>query len=197
MAEGLTLPQFILRDEKDLGYCTKYYNTGRRHQGPATTLSLCPKGPSHPSGCHSYRQVHLHRGEVPPGETDGLLPDPDVHPQPAHRHPLLGLLLDQHRCGTGPGGLGHHHRAHHDHTKRWLPCLPAQGQCQLHARLLCCSLTRERGLPTVSQGQHSLGDGWLHSLASYGVSRNMVLLGWARSDPCVLPKRDSVPLAVG
>ncbi|KFV19058.1 Glycine receptor subunit alpha-4, partial [Tauraco erythrolophus] len=26
---GLTLPQFILRDEKDLGYCTKYYNTGK------------------------------------------------------------------------------------------------------------------------------------------------------------------------
>lgn len=28
VAEGLTLPQFILRDEKDLGYCTKSYNTG-------------------------------------------------------------------------------------------------------------------------------------------------------------------------
>uniref|UniRef100_A0A452T0A4 Glycine receptor alpha 4 (pseudogene) n=1 Tax=Ursus maritimus TaxID=29073 RepID=A0A452T0A4_URSMA len=29
VAEGLTLPQFILRDEKDLGYCTKHYNTGK------------------------------------------------------------------------------------------------------------------------------------------------------------------------
>ncbi|XP_003228685.2 glycine receptor subunit alpha-4 isoform X2 [Anolis carolinensis] len=29
VAEGLTLPQFILRDEKDLGYCTKSYNTGK------------------------------------------------------------------------------------------------------------------------------------------------------------------------
>ncbi|NXC73017.1 GLRA4 protein, partial [Anhinga anhinga] len=29
VAEGLTHPQFILRDEKDLGYCTKYYNTGK------------------------------------------------------------------------------------------------------------------------------------------------------------------------
>uniref|UniRef100_A0A8C8SMP8 Glycine receptor alpha 4 (pseudogene) n=1 Tax=Pelusios castaneus TaxID=367368 RepID=A0A8C8SMP8_9SAUR len=29
VAEGLTLPQFILRNEKDLGYCTKYYNTGK------------------------------------------------------------------------------------------------------------------------------------------------------------------------
>ncbi|XP_026572317.1 glycine receptor subunit alpha-4 [Pseudonaja textilis] len=29
VAEGLTLPQFILRDEKELGYCTKSYNTGQ------------------------------------------------------------------------------------------------------------------------------------------------------------------------
>ncbi|XP_041075768.1 glycine receptor subunit alpha-4-like isoform X3 [Polyodon spathula] len=29
VAEGLTLPQFILKDEKDLGYCTKHYNTGK------------------------------------------------------------------------------------------------------------------------------------------------------------------------
>uniref|UniRef100_A0ABM5EVM6 Glycine receptor subunit alpha-4 isoform X2 n=1 Tax=Pogona vitticeps TaxID=103695 RepID=A0ABM5EVM6_9SAUR len=29
VSEGLTLPQFILRDEKDLGHCTKSYNTGK------------------------------------------------------------------------------------------------------------------------------------------------------------------------
>ncbi|KAL4640516.1 glycine receptor subunit alpha-3-like [Arapaima gigas] len=29
VAEGLTLPQFILKDETDLRYCTKHYNTGR------------------------------------------------------------------------------------------------------------------------------------------------------------------------
>ncbi|XP_069069616.1 glycine receptor subunit alpha-4 [Pleurodeles waltl] len=28
VAEGLTLPQFILKTEMDLGYCTKHYNTG-------------------------------------------------------------------------------------------------------------------------------------------------------------------------
>ena len=28
VAEDLTLPQFVLKEEKDLGYCTKYYNTG-------------------------------------------------------------------------------------------------------------------------------------------------------------------------
>uniref|UniRef100_A0A8C5RLS2 Glycine receptor alpha 2 n=1 Tax=Laticauda laticaudata TaxID=8630 RepID=A0A8C5RLS2_LATLA len=29
VAEGLTLPQFILKEDKDLGYCTKHYNTGK------------------------------------------------------------------------------------------------------------------------------------------------------------------------
>uniref|UniRef100_A0A8C4N089 Glycine receptor, alpha 2 n=1 Tax=Eptatretus burgeri TaxID=7764 RepID=A0A8C4N089_EPTBU len=29
VAEGLTLPQFVLKDEKDMGYCTKHYNTGK------------------------------------------------------------------------------------------------------------------------------------------------------------------------
>ncbi|XP_062410750.1 glycine receptor subunit alpha-3 [Sardina pilchardus] len=29
VAEGLTLPQFILKDEEDLRYCTKHYNTGK------------------------------------------------------------------------------------------------------------------------------------------------------------------------
>ncbi|XP_046877307.1 glycine receptor, alpha 4a [Hypomesus transpacificus] len=29
VAEDLTLPQFVLKEEKDLGYCTKHYNTGK------------------------------------------------------------------------------------------------------------------------------------------------------------------------
>ncbi|XP_054059882.1 glycine receptor subunit alpha-3 isoform X3 [Numenius arquata] len=29
VAEGLTLPQFLLKEEKDLCYCTKHYNTGK------------------------------------------------------------------------------------------------------------------------------------------------------------------------
>lgn len=29
VADGLTLPQFLLRDESDLRYCTKHYNTGK------------------------------------------------------------------------------------------------------------------------------------------------------------------------
>lgn len=76
----------------------------------------------------SCRQIHVHRGAVPPGAPDGLLPDPDVHPQPAHRHPLMDLLLDQHGRRTRPRGPGHHHRAHHDHPELWLPGVPAQGK---------------------------------------------------------------------
>lgn len=30
VADGLTLPQFILKEEKDLRYCTKHYNTGEQ-----------------------------------------------------------------------------------------------------------------------------------------------------------------------
>lgn len=30
VSDGLTLPQFIMREEKELGYCTKHYNTGQR-----------------------------------------------------------------------------------------------------------------------------------------------------------------------
>uniref|UniRef100_A0A669DJE9 Glycine receptor, alpha 4a n=1 Tax=Oreochromis niloticus TaxID=8128 RepID=A0A669DJE9_ORENI len=29
VADDLTLPQFVLKEEKDLGYCTKHYNTGQ------------------------------------------------------------------------------------------------------------------------------------------------------------------------
>ncbi|KAM4710157.1 glycine receptor subunit alpha-3 isoform 2-T2 [Discoglossus pictus] len=29
LADGLTLPQFVLKEEKDLRYCTKHYNTGK------------------------------------------------------------------------------------------------------------------------------------------------------------------------
>lgn len=50
VAEGLTLPQFILRDEKDLGYCTKYYNTGEHPRDLLPPPQPWPRGPSHPSG---------------------------------------------------------------------------------------------------------------------------------------------------
>ncbi|KAK2816661.1 hypothetical protein Q7C36_022932 [Tachysurus vachellii] len=29
VADDLTMPQFVLKEEKDLGYCTKHYNTGK------------------------------------------------------------------------------------------------------------------------------------------------------------------------
>ena len=40
VSEGLTLPQFIMREEKELGYCTKHYNTGQRTPARLTPTSL-------------------------------------------------------------------------------------------------------------------------------------------------------------
>ena len=40
VAEGLTLPQFILKDESDLRYCTKHYNTGIRHTHVFSAVTL-------------------------------------------------------------------------------------------------------------------------------------------------------------
>lgn len=39
VSDGLTLPQFIMRDEKELGYCTKHYNTGKQKR---TAKALIP-----------------------------------------------------------------------------------------------------------------------------------------------------------
>ncbi|XP_061541228.1 glycine receptor subunit alphaZ1 isoform X2 [Phycodurus eques] len=92
--------------------------------------SVHPEGGERPQILHQtlqHWQVHVHRGPLPPGASDGLLPDPDVHPVPAHRHPVLGVLLDQHGRRPRPGGPGHHHRAHHDHAELGIPSLPAQG----------------------------------------------------------------------
>lgn len=38
VADDLMLPQFVLKEEKGLGYCTKHYNTGRGHDRRAVSL---------------------------------------------------------------------------------------------------------------------------------------------------------------
>lgn len=38
VADDLMLPQFVLKEEKGLGYCTKHYNTGRGHARIAISL---------------------------------------------------------------------------------------------------------------------------------------------------------------
>ena len=53
VAEGLTLPQFILRDEKDLGYCTKHYNTGEHPRDPLPPLCDGPGVPLTHRSCLS------------------------------------------------------------------------------------------------------------------------------------------------
>lgn len=60
VAEGLTLPQFILKDESDLRYCTKHYNTGKNTQ-------LSTFRGQHDDGWRDYsvrsflhREIYLH-----------------------------------------------------------------------------------------------------------------------------------------
>ncbi|NXJ09489.1 GLRA4 protein, partial [Odontophorus gujanensis] len=64
VAEGLTLPQFILRDEKDLGYCTKYYNTGETPETPGCPQhgmgSLTHTGPDFLAGKFTCIEVKFH-----------------------------------------------------------------------------------------------------------------------------------------
>ena len=46
VADGLTLPQFLLKDESDLRYCTKHYNTGRTLEQSIKKLSTNQHAPS-------------------------------------------------------------------------------------------------------------------------------------------------------
>lgn len=50
VADGLTLPQFILKEEKDLRYCTKHYNTGGCKGSPSSEPQ---PGPEVISNIHS------------------------------------------------------------------------------------------------------------------------------------------------
>lgn len=75
-----------------------------------------------------YRQVHLYRSSFPPGAADGLLLDPDVHPQPPYCHSVLDLLLDQYGCCTCSRWPGDHHSPHYDHTEFRFPSITAQGR---------------------------------------------------------------------
>lgn len=54
VAEGLTLPQFILKDESDLRYCTKHYNTGKR----------CTKGGRELGSNNRNNQTNIGNDEV-------------------------------------------------------------------------------------------------------------------------------------
>lgn len=64
VAEGLTLPQFILKEEKELGYCTKHYNTGKFSFSWSTQMgSICSLGYiSHYLNCCMFtRKIELKR----------------------------------------------------------------------------------------------------------------------------------------
>ena len=46
VADDLMLPQFVLKEDKDMGYCTKYYNTGSM-----TSSVILPANSSPPNEC--------------------------------------------------------------------------------------------------------------------------------------------------
>lgn len=60
VSEGLTLPQFIMREEKELGYCTKHYNTGQRTHIAVLFILLQVKLLADLCFLLSNRQIHLH-----------------------------------------------------------------------------------------------------------------------------------------
>lgn len=73
VAEGLTLPQFILKEEKELGYCTKHYNTGKFSLSCSIQMgSICSLGYiSHYLNCCMFtRKVELKGTDL------GLVPKP-------------------------------------------------------------------------------------------------------------------------
>lgn len=84
-----------------------------RHQSITETLSATV-------GVCVFREIHLYRGQILPGSSDGLLPHSDVHSKPAHRHPVLGVVLDQHGRSSGQSGTGHHYGADDDNTELWV-----------------------------------------------------------------------------
>lgn len=53
---------------------------------------------------NSVRQIH------------GLLPDPDLHSQWAHRHHIVGELLVEQVRDARPSLVGRHHRVNDDHA---------------------------------------------------------------------------------
>ena len=71
---------------------------------------------------------------------DRILPHPGLRPVDTHRHPVVGLVLDQRRVVAGPGLHRPAQRPHHRHTElRHQPDTPTrvvhQGDRRLDDRL--------------------------------------------------------------
>lgn len=78
------------------------------------------------------RKVYLHRGQVSSGTSDGILFDPDVHPQSVDCHFVLGLLLDKYGCSPCQGCTGHHHGLNDDHPEFRFQGISAKGKKSPH-----------------------------------------------------------------
>ncbi|KAL2097467.1 hypothetical protein ACEWY4_006674 [Coilia grayii] len=60
VAEGLTLPQFILKDESDLRYCTKHYNTGKGNTAILSPACHWSYSLRHSTRSFTALYMHLH-----------------------------------------------------------------------------------------------------------------------------------------
>ena len=75
-----------------------------------------------------FRGLPVFGGAVLPEQGNGLLLDPDIHPQHAHRHPLLGVLLDLGRRLPRPSRSRDHDSTHHDDPELGSATVTAQGE---------------------------------------------------------------------
>uniref|UniRef100_A0A8B9SQ74 Glycine receptor alpha 1 n=1 Tax=Anas platyrhynchos TaxID=8839 RepID=A0A8B9SQ74_ANAPL len=100
VADGLTLPQFILKEEKDLRYCTKHYNTGK---------FTCIEARFHLERQMGYYLIQMYI--------------------PSLLIVILSWISFWINMDAAPArvGLGITTGAHYDHSELWLPSITAQG----------------------------------------------------------------------
>ena len=77
--------------------------------------------------CSLFRKFPLPEGEVHAEEADRVLPAADVHPVHPHRHPVLGLVLDQRGRRPRQDLPGCHHGPHHGDPTHGLQNRRAKG----------------------------------------------------------------------
>lgn len=174
VAEGLTLPQFILRDEKDLGYCTKYYNTGEHprhllppplHHGLGVPLTHWGSFPAGKFTCievkfHLERQMGYYLIQMYiPSLLIVILSWVSfwINMDAAPARVGLGITTVLTMTTQSAG------------SRASLPKVSPGSMLGSHAAA-CLGQLRCPLLPPVRQGQYSLRNGWLRSLAGWGTA---------------------------
>lgn len=71
----------------------------------------------------------MYRSAIPSWTTNGILSDPDVHPQSPDRYSILGFILDQYGCCSSQGSFGDNYCADYDHTEFRVTSFLTKGKC--------------------------------------------------------------------